>query len=117
MTCQTDLVPRRQSTVTPWYGLGIRAWQRSGHGMAGSTMPTRHMPVLRAMNHHKCVCSHMFSAQLCSVADSISSCCKTAHLPVWQFYPPFKGVKLPRWDRTAQVETQSRIHRQSASRL
>jgi hypothetical protein len=50
------------------------------------------------------------------VADSISPCGKTAHLPVWQFYLPFKGVKLPRWDRTAQVEKTTRIHRQSASR-
>jgi hypothetical protein len=91
MTCQTELVPRRQSTVTPWLGLGRRVWQRSGQGMAGSTMPTRHTPVLQARNDCKLVYLQIFSSQLCSLADRISPGCKPAHLPVWQLYPPLRG--------------------------
>jgi hypothetical protein len=93
MTCHTELVPRRQSTVAPRRRPGIRAWQRSGQGMAGATMPARQTPVLQARNDHKCFHRRIFSSQLCSLAGSVSRGCITAHLPVWQLYPPFKGVK------------------------
>lgn len=117
MTCQADLVSRRRSTFASQCGLRTQAWQPSGQGMAGSTMPTRHTPVLQAGNYHKCLCSQMFSDQLCSLAGSISPGCKPAHLPVWQLYPPFKGESLPSWDHTAQVEWTTGIDQQSASRL
>jgi hypothetical protein len=96
MTCHTDyteLVPRRQRTVAPRHRLGTRAWQRSGQGMAGTTLPARQTPVLQARNDHKCFHRQIFSFQLCRLAGSISRGCTTAHLPVWQLYPPFKGVK------------------------
>jgi hypothetical protein len=114
MTCQTDLVPRRRSTFAPQCGLGERAWQRSGQGIAGTTMHARHTPALQARNDHKLFYPQTFSPQLCSLAGSISPGCKTAHLPVWQLFPPLKGkacqagITRQRWN--GPQESISRAH-------
>jgi hypothetical protein len=96
MTCQadqTELVPRRQSSFAPWRRLGTRAWQRAGQGIAGTTIHARHTPALQARNDHNLFYPQIFSSQLCSLAGGVSPGCTTAHPPVWQLYPPFKGGK------------------------